>query len=85
MVRSNKKKKVKERKIERKTDRKKEKNILHPSKYILQTTKHCSEATIRGQALSQDHPFLPSFIPHNKPKAQQKASFTLRRVHSKTT
>ena len=44
----------------------KEENISHPSRYILQTTKHCSGATIRGQALSQDHPFPPS-IPSSIP------------------
>lgn len=37
--------------------KKERETVLHPSKYILQTTKHFSEATIRGQALSQDHPF----------------------------
>lgn len=39
-------------------ERKRE-TFIDPSKYILQTTKHFSGATIRGQALSQDHPFSP--------------------------
>lgn len=38
-------------------ERKRE-TFIDPSKYILQTTKHFSGATIRGQALSQDHPFF---------------------------
>lgn len=41
----------------REREERKKETVLHPSKYILQTTKHFSEATIRGQALSQDHPF----------------------------
>lgn len=71
MVRSNKKKRRKKetdrKKQERKSkEREREKDILHPSRYILQTTKHCSGATIRGQALSQDHPFPPS-VPSSIP------------------
>lgn len=51
------------RKKERGERIKRKKDILHPSRYILQTTKHYSGATIRGQALSQDHPFPPSSTP----------------------
>lgn len=48
---------VRSRKKEGEEGKKERETVLHPSKYILQTTKHFSEATIRGQALSQDHPF----------------------------
>lgn len=64
-----------ERRKKRK-ERKKE-TVLHPSKYILQTTKHFSEATIRGQALSQDHPFPsagPSTLALISTEEQQKAN-----------
>lgn len=55
-----------ERERKERKDKRERKNILHPSKYILQTTKQCSLATIRGQTLSQDHPFPPS-IPSSIP------------------
>ncbi len=66
MKRKGERKGQKDIKKEREKRIKREKNILHPSKYILQTTKHCSGATIRGQTLSQDHPFPPS-IPSSIP------------------
>lgn len=64
-----------EKEREREKKDKREKNILHPSKYILQTTKHCSGATIRGQALSQDHPFPPS-VPSTIPPSTRESQST---------
>lgn len=65
MVRSNqrerkKRRKGREKKREQEREREKEKkknNILHPSRYILQTSEIFGWTTTRGHASSQSHPY----------------------------